>query len=82
MTLHLIGKQRPLIPVPFAVAEFQARLFEFLPNPPLTTDQVDLLKADNIATGTQPGFQELKIRPKTVEEVVPKYLGTRPSGPH
>src|SRR5262249_41014815 len=80
MTLHLIGKQRPLIPVPFAVAKFQAQLFEFLPNPPLTTGQVDLLKADNIATGTLPGFQELNIRPKTVEEMVPTYIGTRASG--
>jgi uncharacterized protein YbjT (DUF2867 family) len=81
MTLRLIGKRRPLIQVPFAVAEFQARLFELLPNPPLTTGQVDLLKADNIATGTLPGFQELNIRPKTVEEVVPTYISTRVSGP-
>jgi uncharacterized protein YbjT (DUF2867 family) len=81
MTLHLIGKRRPLMPVPFAVAEFQARLFEFLPNPPLTTGQVDLLKADNTATGTLPAFQELNIRPKTVEEVVPTYISTRVSGP-
>jgi len=82
MTLRLIGKWRPLIPVPFAVAEFQARLFEFLPNPPLTTSQVDLLKADNIASGTLPGLQELNIQPKTVEEVVPTYIGPRVSGPH
>jgi uncharacterized protein YbjT (DUF2867 family) len=82
MTLHLIGKQRPPIPVPFAVAEFQARLFEFLPNPPLTSGQVDLLKADNVASGTLPGLQELNIQPKSVEEVVPTYIGHRPSGPH
>ena len=82
MTLHLIGKQRPLIPVPFAVAEFQARLFEFLPNPPLTSGQVDLLKADNVASGTLPGLQELNIQPKSVEEVVPTYIRHRPSGPH
>jgi NADH dehydrogenase len=82
MTLYFIGKQRPLIPVPFAVAEFQARLFEFLPNPPLTSGQVDLLKADNVASGTLPGLQELNIQPKSVEKVVPTYLGHRPSGPH
>ena len=82
MTLHLMGKRRLLIPVPFAVAEIQARLFELLPNPPLTSGQVDLLKADNVASGTLPGLQELKIQPKTVEEVVPTYIGTRASGPH
>jgi hypothetical protein len=41
MTLHLMGKRRLLIPVPFAVAEIQARLFELLPNPPLTTGQIE-----------------------------------------
>ena len=82
MTLHLMRKRRLLIPVPFAVTEIQARLFELLPNPPLTTGQVDLLKADNVASGTLPGFRELNIQPKTVEEVVPTYIGPRASGPH
>ena len=77
MTLHLMRKRRLLIPVPFAVTEIQARLFELLPNPPLTTGQVDLLKADNVASGTLPGLQQLKIQPKTVEEVIPTYIGLR-----
>ena len=82
VTLHLMGKRRLLIPVPFAVAEIQARLFELLPNPPLTSGQIDLLKADNVASGTLPGLQELKIQPKTVEEVVPTYIGPRAPRPH
>ncbi len=80
MTLHLTRKRRLLIPVPFALAEIQARLFELLPNPPLTTGQVDLLKADNVASGALPGLRELNIQPKTVEEVVPTYIGTRALG--
>jgi NADH dehydrogenase len=81
--LHLMGRRRPLLPIPFAVAEIQARLFEFLPSPPLTTSQVDLLKADNVASGTLPGFRELDIQPRTVEEVVPTYVGVarEKSGP-
>jgi NADH dehydrogenase len=75
MTLRLMRKRRLLIPVPFAVAKVQARMFELLPSPPLTTGQVDLLKEDNVASGSLPGFQELKIQPKTVEEVVPTYIG-------
>jgi NADH dehydrogenase len=82
MTLRLMSKRRLLIPVPFAVAEIQARLFELLPHPPLTTGQVDLLKADNVASRTLPGLQELKIQPKAVEEVVPTYIGTRAPGRH
>jgi uncharacterized protein YbjT (DUF2867 family) len=77
MTLRFMGKRRLLIPVPLAVAEIQARLFELLPNPPLTTGQVDLLKADNVASGKLPGLQELQIQPKKVEEVVPTYIGPR-----
>jgi uncharacterized protein YbjT (DUF2867 family) len=77
MTLFLMKRRRLLLPVPFAVAEVQARLFELLPNPPLTTGQVHLLKTDNVASGTLPGLQELGIQPKTVEEVVPTYIGTR-----
>ena len=82
VTLQLMSKRRLLIPVPFAVAEIQARLFELLPNPPLTTGQVQLLKADNVASGALPGFRELKIEPKTVEEVVPTYIGMREPGSH
>ncbi|HTS53653.1 MAG TPA: complex I NDUFA9 subunit family protein [Burkholderiales bacterium] len=75
ITLRLIGTRRLLVPVPFAIAAAQARLFELLPSPPLTTGQVDLLKADNVASGNLPGFRELGIRPKAVEEVVPTYIG-------
>jgi len=80
MTLGLMGKRRLLVPVPFAAAEIQARLFELLPNPPLTTGQVDLLKADNVVSGALPGLYELKIQPKTVEEVIPTYIGPRAPG--
>jgi uncharacterized protein YbjT (DUF2867 family) len=80
MTLRLMSKRRLLMPVPFAVAEIQARLFELLPNPPLTTGQVDLLKTDNVASGTLPGPRELNIEPKTVEKVVPTYIGPRAPG--
>jgi NADH dehydrogenase len=75
MTLRLIGRRRLLVPVPFAVATVQARLFELLPGPPLTTSQVDLLRTDNVASGVLPGFRELDIEPKGVEEVVPTYIG-------
>jgi len=74
MVLRLSGKRRVLLPIPFALAEIQARAFEFLPNPPLTISQVDLLKEDNVANGNLPGFHELDIRPASVEEVVPTYL--------
>ena len=74
IVLRVTGRQRLLAPVPFAVAEIQARLFELLPNPPLTTGQVELLKTDNVASASLPGLRELSIKPKTVEEIIPTYL--------
>ena len=73
--LRLIDKRRSLLPVPFAVAALQARLFELLPSPPLTTGQVDLLRTDNLASGALPGLPELDIEPKAIEDIVPTYLG-------
>ena len=75
VTLRLIGRRRALIPVPFAIADVLARLFELLPSPPLTTGQVDLLRMDSVTSGTLPGLQDLDIQPKGVEEVVPTYIG-------
>src|ERR1700730_3973504 len=52
--LHLflseIRRQRWFIDLPFGLAAFQARLMSILPNPPLTPDQVELLKGDNIVS--------------------------------
>jgi uncharacterized protein YbjT (DUF2867 family) len=74
ITLRLIGRRRLLVPVPFAAAEVLARLFELLPRPPLTTGQIDLLRVDNVASGTLPGLQDLNIQAKAVEEIVPTYI--------
>ena len=49
--LLLIDKKRILIPFPLSLAQFSARLFEMLPNPLLTRDQLKLLKYDNIPSG-------------------------------
>tara|TARA_B100000989_G_scaffold81306_1_gene57990 strand:- start:1658 stop:2644 length:987 start_codon:yes stop_codon:yes gene_type:complete len=49
--LNLIGKKRILLPLPLPLAELSARMFELLPNPLLTRDQLRLLKYDNIASG-------------------------------
>lgn len=75
LVLRIVGRRRLLLSIPFAVAEAEARLFELLPSPPLTTGQVDLLKADNVASGKLPGLHELGITPKSAEDVVPTYIG-------
>ena len=49
--LNLIGKKRILLPLPLPIAELSARIFEIMPKPLLTRDQLRLLKYDNIPSG-------------------------------
>ena len=49
--LILIDKKRILLPFPLSLATLSAKIFQLLPNPPLTHDQLRLLKYDNIISG-------------------------------
>ena len=49
--LNLIGKKRILFPLPLIMAEFSARIFELMPKPIITRDQLRLLKYNNIPSG-------------------------------
>jgi uncharacterized protein YbjT (DUF2867 family) len=76
--LSTIGRQRLLVPIPFAIAELQASVLQFLPRPPLTPEQVELLKRDNVVPreAEQEGrtLPALDIDPASFEAVVPTYL--------
>lgn len=74
LVLRETGHRRPLVPIPFFVMDVQARLLERLPNSPLTVGQVDLLKQDNVAQEGAPGFGELGITPRAVEDIIPTYI--------
>lgn len=62
------GRRRLLVPLPFAAWEALAALASLLPNPPLTRDQVALLRRDNVADCGVAGFADLGIEPATLEE--------------
>ena len=49
--LYLIDRKRILLPFPLPLAEVTARIFEIMPKPILTRDQLKLLKYDNIPSG-------------------------------
>jgi NADH dehydrogenase len=77
LMLAEIGKRRMLAPLPWPVASAIGSLAElggFLIEPPITADQVLLLKSDNVVSGTFPGLAELGITPTTLEAVLPSYL--------
>ncbi len=46
-----IGKKRILLPLPLMIANSTAKIFEYMPNPILTRDQLKLLRYDNIKSG-------------------------------
>jgi hypothetical protein len=68
MTATASGRQRVLVPIPFALAERLAELLELLPNPPLTRDQVRLLKTDKVVSGVGPTLGDLGVQPRPLEE--------------
>ena len=68
LLLSALNRQRILLPIPFALAEMQAGLLELLPNPPLTRDQVRLLKTDKVVSGMEPTLGDLGVRPRPLEE--------------
>ncbi|HEX5775108.1 MAG TPA: complex I NDUFA9 subunit family protein [Caulobacteraceae bacterium] len=71
------GRKSVLLPVSFPIArligmagDIQARLMA----PVLTSDQVEMLRHDNVPAEGMPGLRELGVTPTRVEAVVPTYL--------
>jgi NADH dehydrogenase len=74
-------RRRPLVALPQRLVEFQARIGELLPTPPLTRDQLILLGRDNVVAEGEDGLAALGIEAKAVEAIVPAYLARyRPGG--
>jgi len=72
--LKLMDKKRILLPFPFILANFSAKFFELLPNPLLTTDQLRLLKYDNIKSGKYKTNNEIGVPSvKFFDKEVNKY---------
>jgi NADH dehydrogenase len=74
LTLRAVDRRRLLLPLPFWVASLQATFLELLPKPPLTRDQVRLLRRDNVVTSGFPGLADLGIAPTAAELIIPTYL--------
>ena len=49
--LKLVGKKRILLSLPLSIANLTAIFLQLFPKPLLTTDQLKLLKYDNILSG-------------------------------
>ncbi len=69
-----IRRKRLFVNLPFGLATLQARLMSLLPDPPLTPDQVELLKHDNVVSSSAMTLKSLAIAATPVEAILPTYL--------
>jgi uncharacterized protein YbjT (DUF2867 family) len=68
------GVRTILLPVPFAAWHALSLILAILPSPPITRHQVALMQVDNIQSPGMPGFEQLGISPRAVEEIVQTML--------
>lgn len=85
--LSVVGRKRALVSLPFGVASLIGTLASFVPliAPPITPDQVRLLKYDNIVSKEAEAegrtLSAIGIRPTMLTSVLPSYLVRyRPKG--
>lgn len=72
--LTLINKKRLLLPMPLQLATLTAKIFQLLPNPILTEDQLRLLKYDNVLSGKYKSNSDIGVPSKKYfSEEVKKY---------
>jgi uncharacterized protein YbjT (DUF2867 family) len=68
------GLRPVLMRMPFAFWDAVAGLAEILPHPPLTRNQIELMQIDTTASDNLPGFRELGISPRSLEDELEAML--------
>ena len=63
-------RERSFLPMPDGVS----RTFAALPGTPMTTDQWNLLRSGNVASGDHPGFEKLDIAPKPIDLFLDRWM--------
>lgn len=78
--LEVVGRKRALVHLPFGIASLIGSITSAIPliTPPLTPDQVTLLKKDNVVSAAAKAegrtLEGLGIEPVTVAAILPTYL--------
>ena len=79
LLLRIVDRRRVLVPLPFGVAGLMGRTGDLagkLPfvQAPITADQVELLRSDNVVAGDALTLRDLGVTPTTMDAVLPSYL--------
>ena len=76
--LKVIDRKRMLVSVPWSIARIQGAILGMLPNPLLTTDQVTLLKSDNVVSEAAKSegrtLAGLGVTAESLDAILPSYL--------
>ena len=74
LVAHETGRKALFTPVPFFAAGVMATLLQFAPVPPLTPDQVKLLRIDNVVAPDALALADLGVEATAAELILPTYL--------
>lgn len=87
LMLDVTGREKPLVSLPFGIASLMGTVAGLVPfiTPPITPDQVILLKSDNVVSAAAEAegrtLQGMGISPAIASAVLPSYLVQyRPEG--
>ena len=72
--LKVKKRKRLYVPIPFFIARVLAFFMEMIPNPPLTRDQVRLLKYDNISSKGFDNLKKVVKNPSSLKTIAETYL--------
>jgi NADH dehydrogenase len=76
--LDVTRRSRVLLPIPFEISSAMGKVMQLLPGAPLTADQVELLKTDNVVSETAAAegrtLTGIGISPVTLAAILPSYL--------
>ena len=74
LMLEEIDRRRLLLPLSFDLASLIASFLERLPVPPMTRDQVRMLRTDNVVHEDALSLHHLGIAPTALETILPTYM--------
>jgi uncharacterized protein YbjT (DUF2867 family) len=75
---RVTNRRRFYVSLPFGLASLNAKVLQYLPSPPLTPDQVEMLRVGNVVSEQAKAegrtLEGMGIDPVAIEVVVPSYL--------
>ena len=75
--LRVINKKRILLPIPFSLSKIFITPMQILPKKPITFDQLESLRSDNILSKNKDevGYlEDYGIEPTSIQNIAPQYL--------